>query len=361
MFARFGIPLTGLLLALTGIAVPGNGQVASASEPVAAVILMYHRFDAPDTPASNTDIALLRDQIALLKSLKANVVPLRHAVEAMNSGRPLPDRTVAITVDDAWKSFGRKAWPLFQAAGMPVTLFVASEPLEDRAGAYLSWEDLRGMMAEAERGGPRLDAGLHSHGHGHWPKTARQAKAADLARNRAVFRQRLGITADLFAYPYGEAGPEDRALVRDAGLTAAFGQHSGVAHSGLDRFFLPRFPINNRYGRKDRFRTLINALPLPWTGIRPDPGWLQRNPPALGFSLPASLERLGELVCYGPGGETMTPEPESPAKNGRVTVTARAKQAFAPGRARINCTLPAGGGRYRWGGLQYLVKSPAAE
>ena len=37
----------------------------------------------------------------------------------------------------------------------------------------------------------------------------------------------------------------------------------------------------------------------------------------------------------------------------RVEVTF--DRAFPPGRARLNCTVPAGGGRWHWFGLQFVV------
>jgi len=38
----------------------------------------------------------------------------------------------------------------------------------------------------------------------------------------------------------------------------AFGQHSGVIDINKDKFELPRFPINEKYGEMKRFKSLIN-------------------------------------------------------------------------------------------------------
>ena len=37
-----------------------------------------------------------------------------------------------------------------------------------------------------------------------------------------------------------------------------FGQHSGIIDFNKDKFELPRFPINEKYGDLKRFRSLIN-------------------------------------------------------------------------------------------------------
>ena len=40
-------------------------------------------------------------------------------------------------------------------------------------------------------------------------------------------------------------------------MNYAFGQHSGVIDINKDKFELPRFPINEKYGDLDRFKFLI--------------------------------------------------------------------------------------------------------
>ena len=42
----------------------------------------------------------------------------------------------------------------------------------------------------------------------------------------------------------------------------AFGQHSGVIDLNKDKFELPRFPINENYGKLKRFNSIINSFPL---------------------------------------------------------------------------------------------------
>ena len=42
----------------------------------------------------------------------------------------------------------------------------------------------------------------------------------------------------------------------------SFGQHSGVIDINKDKFELPRFPINEKYGDLKRFKFLIKLSPL---------------------------------------------------------------------------------------------------
>ena len=43
---------------------------------------------------------------------------------------------------------------------------------------------------------------------------------------------------------------------------------------------------------------------------------------------------------------------------GPARVELRFTRAFPPGRPRLNCTLPAKQGRWRWFGTQFLVRNP---
>src|SRR3546814_18705821 len=55
---------------------------------------------------------------------------LPEIVARLAAGAPLPERKVAITIDDAALSVYREAWPRLKAAKLPFPLFVSPEPLD---------------------------------------------------------------------------------------------------------------------------------------------------------------------------------------------------------------------------------------
>ena len=63
----------------------------------------------------------------------------------------------------------------------------------------------------------------------------------------------------------------------------AFGQHSGVIDFNKDKFELPRFPINEKYGDLKRFISLIKLLPLQYKKIFPEEKLISSydNPPKM--------------------------------------------------------------------------------
>ncbi len=308
-----------------------------------AVIFMYHRFGEETYPSTNITLRQFEAHLRELKSGPYSVLAVPDIVAAIREGRELPDRTVGITIDDAYLSVYTEAWPRFRAAGFPVTLFVATELADRNIKGYLSWDQIREMAA----GGVTI--GGHSVSHPHMAGAGRLLNRNELENSNARFREVLGRAPDLFAYPYGEASAEVAGLVKEMGYRAAFGQHSGVVNRTDDFFYLPRFALNESYGELGRFRLAANALPIPVSGMTPvDPLIGSNNPPAVGFTVSGAIEGLEKMSCYS--------SRQGKAKierlgGGRFEI--RMATPFPKGRTRVNCTLPADGGRWRWLGRQF--------
>jgi peptidoglycan/xylan/chitin deacetylase (PgdA/CDA1 family) len=332
-------------LALVALAVlAALAPVGLARAADAAVIVMYHRFGEGAYPATNTRLDQLDAQIAELARGGFTVRPVADIVAALKAGAALPDRTVGITIDDAYASVYADAWPRLRAAGLPFTVFVSTDEIDQGAGGMMTWDQIRELAAAG------VTIGHHGAAHAHMAYADAAANAADMARATRRFHEELGAVPTLFAYPYGEYDLALRSAIAAAGFSAAFGQHSGVAHARSDMFALPRFALNERYGGLDRFVLVAQALPLPVADVTPSEPVLADNPPSFGFTVTDDLGDLGRLNCYASGARATTVE-----RLGARRIEVRIGEPFAPGRARINCTLPGPDGRWRWFGAQFLV------
>lgn len=308
-----------------------------------AVIVLYHRFGEGAYPTTNIRLEQFEAHLKELKSGGYTVLPLTEIVAAFAEGRALPDRTVAITIDDAVASVYTRAWPRLKQAGLPFTLFISTEAHDQHFKDYMTWEQLRELKAAG------VTIGNHSVTHGHMVDTTPERNALEIEASNARFKAELGETPTLFAYPYGEYANAPRTLVEKAGFKAAFGQHSGVAYRGADRFTLPRFALNEHWGEIGRFRTIANALPLPATVIEPgDTRVTKPNPPPFALAVSPDVGPLGKFSCYGPAGTETRVDEERHA-------TVKFAQPFALGRNRVNCTMPGPDGRWRWWGIQFYA------
>jgi len=334
------------ILAAAAVAAPSAPMAAPDKMP-SAVVLMYHRFGEDAHPSTNIRLDQFEAHLAELKSKKYNVVPLATVVAAMTDGNALPDRTIAITIDDAYRSVFTQGWPRLKAAGFPFTVFVATAPVEKRNRGFMTWDQIRTLR----------DAGVtiaaHSHTHAHLAAKSDADARAEIVESNKVLEREIGRKPDIFAYPYGEASAATIAIAKENGYVAAFGQHSGVAFRGLDRHYLPRFALNETYGEIDRFRLVANALPLLAHGITPADPMVRpnANPPALGFTPSQSVGNLKGLTCFNSVRGDARIE-----RLGKRRVEVRFDKPFPLGRARVNCTMGGPHGRWRWLGMLFYVK-----
>ncbi|MFD2204776.1 polysaccharide deacetylase family protein [Kiloniella antarctica] len=316
-----------------------------------AVVIMYHRFDEDKYPSTNTSLETLRAHIEELKGGPYNVLSLEDIVDAISNNQPLPDRTIGISIDDAFLSFYEKAWPEFKESNLPVTIFTSTAPVEKSLPGYMSWSQLRELSADS-----LINIGNHAHQHTHIVDLDAEAQTLSIDKSDQIFRRALGKRPRLFAYPYGEISLQLSNILRAKGFKAAFGQNSGAISRQPDLMQLPRFPFNNRFGTPDRFELAINSLPLPVSAVLPEDLFLTdaHNPPSLGFTISEGIKTREDgtyrgLNCYSSQNEISLQQLGA----GRIEV--RLSAPYEPGRARVNCTMLGPDGRWRWFGQQYYI------
>jgi peptidoglycan/xylan/chitin deacetylase (PgdA/CDA1 family) len=344
-----------MVAALVATAAPVLAQTADRARgeaiPSHAVLFIYHRFGDSQHPSTNIRLDQFEGHLRELQDGGYNVLPLADIVAALRAGETLADRTVGISIDDAYASFYAQGWPRLRAANFPFTIFIATDSIDRKAPGFMNWDQLRELSQSG-----LVTIGSQTASHPHMPLMDATRNAEELAKSAARITAEIGKPPALFAYPYGEMSLAVKAHVREAGYSAAFGQHSGVAYGGEDFFYLPRFSLNERLGDMARFRMAARALPIPVDDVTPaDPFLAGENPPAVGFTLTSDLPNIERMGCY---------YADQSLKIERLDarrIEVRIPAAFPPGRARLNCTLPASGGRWHWHGTQFLVPFPPGQ
>ena len=195
---RKPLSMKGLCRLLVFLAVLLAPALASAAD--SAVILIYHRFGDERYPSTNVTTGQLEAHIRELTSGPYHVLPVKDIIAAFKAGTPLPDRTVGITVDDAYASVYKVAYPRFKAAGLPFTLFVATEPVDAKDDDFMTWDQIREMM------GNGVDVGNHTVSHLHMIGRTEAQNLQEIETAQRRLTEELGVAPTLFAYPYGEFG-----------------------------------------------------------------------------------------------------------------------------------------------------------
>jgi peptidoglycan/xylan/chitin deacetylase (PgdA/CDA1 family) len=129
-------------------------------------VLTYHRVNEPDGDP-DLDPRLLSatprefDRQMTVLSESCRVVTPDDVLRALDGGRPLPERAVLVTFDDAYEDFETFAWPILRRRRVAATLFVPTG-YPDRSEREFWWDRLhravRGADARAavEVAGKRL-------------------------------------------------------------------------------------------------------------------------------------------------------------------------------------------------------------
>jgi len=109
----------------------GLTKLARKSRTGQACVLTFHGVRDDNGPSGlldeqlHTPARLFRELCRHLAE-NYNVLPLHEIVSALEHGRALPDRAVAVTFDDGYESNYRLAFPLLREFGVPATLFLCT-------------------------------------------------------------------------------------------------------------------------------------------------------------------------------------------------------------------------------------------
>ena len=303
-------------------------------------VFVYHRFGENNYPSTNTRIPQFKKHLDELIKNNYNVVSTETIIDALQNNKNLPEKTVAITIDDAFFSIYKKAWPILKEKKLPFTIFVSTGPVNSNSKNYMNWEQLKEMN---NRG---VTIGHHTKNHFHLVGKKKETIISEIEEASDDFLKNLGYVPDIFAYPYGEYSSEIKEITKNY-FKAAFGQQSGGIYNGIDIFELPRFSLNEQYGDLKRFKFAANSYGLKIKNVLPENKVITDiNPPLLGFTLLDDLEGL--IRCY--------PSHNIKAdltKLGNKRIEIRFDRAFPKGRTRINCTIN-DNNKWRWSGFQFL-------
>lgn len=319
-----------------------------------AVVFMYHRFGEGKYPSTNTRVEQLEAQLDYLDSEGFTVIPLERLIDALDGGDALPDNAVVITIDDAYRTVYEVAHSMLEKRGFPYTVFVAVDGIDEGIPDYMSWEQMRELKGSG--------ASFANHGGSHTsflepPSGADRANwiEAEIERGRERLEDEgLDPVEGAFAYPYGEFDETAMEILDDEGYEIAFGQQSGAVGPMSRPLALPRYPINEAYGSLDEFRTRARSLPLPVESVSPPDNAIDTRLPLIELKLAGGRESGGYsgLACFVSGQGRVEVEWTVPGE--RLSVGP--EKPLAPGRSRVNCTAPAGDGRYYWYSHPWFVK-----
>lgn len=310
----------------------------SASTGNHAVVLLYHHVDS-DTPTSTSVTpADFKRHLDYLWDNNFFVLPLEEILDAIATGKSLPENSIAITFDDAYESVFSKAFPMLRDRRWPFTVFVSTDYVDRDYGNYMSWSQIRELT---EAGG---SVGNHSLAHAHpLQRSSGETRTAwltrfrdDLVQASVRIREETGVETRLYAYPYGEYNRDVEEVVADLEMYG-LGQQSGAIGTTTPLTSAPRFPISQSFAGINEFALRARSRPLPVSLTAPVDRLLERGStaPQLELVLEDSEYAPASIGCFTSDGS-------------RIEVTWQDQRRFLiqantplpPGRSKYTCTAP---------------------
>jgi peptidoglycan/xylan/chitin deacetylase (PgdA/CDA1 family) len=213
------------------------------------VVLIYHRVGRRTPVEVDLPTPLFAEQLAYLAA-ETDVVTLSEGLQRLATGadhRPM----VAVTFDDGTADFAEVALPLLVEHRVPVTLYVATQFLDEGKsfpddGVPLSWSALGDAVTTG-----LVEVGSHTHGHALLDRLPVEEIDHELDQSIDLIGARLGVRATHFAYPKAVMG----SAAADTAVRARF-ESAAVAgtrvnpYRATDPFRLARSPVQMSDGMR---------------------------------------------------------------------------------------------------------------
>jgi len=304
---------------------------------------MYHRFNEFKYPSTNISMDIFKEHVDLILNANLTFYHPKDFVDQFNI--PKKEKKILLTIDDAFQSFYDNAWPYLKKNKIPFVLFVSTEPVGNNG--YMNWDQIK----EIERSEFGV-IGHHSHSHDYLIDKSEEIFLNDIKTSNLIFKEKLGYVPTLFSYPFGEYSGFMRDYISQ-NFKIAFGQHSGIIDVNKDKFELPRFPINEKYGEIKRFKSIINYYPLEYKKLEPEEKKLSKenNPPKFKVNFFDDQKNIENINCYSNEGDKWM---KSNIKLVEKELTIEFREPFLPRRGRVNCSVN-DNGKWRWFGAQFIV------
>ena len=313
-------------------------------EDFGIISIMYHRFNENKYPSTNIKMDIFQKHVKIIKELNYEFYNPKFFVKEYT--KPKTKKKILITIDDGFKSFYNNAWPYLKENKIPFILFVSTKPV-GKSG-YMTWDEII-EIDQSEFG----FIGHHSHSHDYLIDKSEEEFIKDIEFASKIFKNKLGYVPQIFSYPFGEYSFFMKQYI-SKNFEIAFGQHSGIIDVNKDKFELPRFPINEKYGELKRFKSIINYLPLEYRSLEPEEKKINKknNPPRMIVEFFNEQNNIKNINCYSNDGGNWK---KSKLEFQNQTLKINFDQKFEPRRGRINCSLN-DKGQWRWFGTQFTIQ-----
>lgn len=265
---------------------------AAAAAPAQLTVLSYHEIaDDADaiTPSYAVTPTFFLRQMDWLRNHGYRFVSVDDVLASRAGGRPLPDKAVLVTFDDAYRSIHVHAWPVLRMFRIPAVVNVVGSWLEAKESIDFDGRPRpRATIADVKALKEMVDSGLVEIGSHSFdlhrgiqgnPQGNQQPAAttrrflpderryeseavyrrrvqADLERNSDLIRRRFGRAPRVVAWPYGRYNAVTRDVAQKLGMGIGLTLDDGANTRETPLFALRRLLVERSMTLHDFAREL---------------------------------------------------------------------------------------------------------
>jgi peptidoglycan/xylan/chitin deacetylase (PgdA/CDA1 family) len=209
---------------------------------------MYHSVSKPARKSRfSVSVNEFAKQMKFLCDDSYHVIGLNDFLAALQSGMSLPPQSVVLTFDDGFQDTFDYACPVLKQFGYPATFFLVTGlvgKFNDWMGntppknaRLMGWSEAQHLLADGHC------LGSHTVTHPVLPEIDPDVVKVEVEESKRELENRLGVSIQFFAYPYGRLNSFTKESVRLAGYTAACSTQAGFNGVEVDRFALRRLDV----------------------------------------------------------------------------------------------------------------------
>ncbi len=235
---------------ISRVVVGGNDWKIKKNEPIsmndAIPSLLYHNIDGKGRFSITLDS--LRSHFRLIKGKNIRVISLRDFIERLENREQNGSKSLTISFDDGYPAAYSKLMPLAKEFNYPVTLFIYTDNIFNKATASITWKKIIEMQKHG------IDTGCHSISHVDLVKVSKKNSVESRRRlfeeiylSKRIMELYLKRPVDIFAFPFGSYNLEIIDLCKNAGYRRVFSTDYGPNITTMNNYCLRRRHIKNNY------------------------------------------------------------------------------------------------------------------
>ncbi|MCC7360189.1 MAG: polysaccharide deacetylase family protein [Anaerolineales bacterium] len=231
-------------------------DAGAAGRRVRLPILMYHYVEPWPAGADVIRQGLtvkpedFAAQMAYLHEHGYVTVSLYDLLEAVAQGTPLPEKAVALTFDDGYRTLLDYAVPVLQPYGYTGTVFVITQFMDEARPEYLTWAQAEALYAQGWKIEP------HTKTHDNLKGRGRDFQLYQMLGSAQTVEAHIGAMPRFLAYPSGQYDALSVELAAEMNLWGAVTTVSGRNHTWAGRYEWTRVRVNG----DDLLQDFINGL-----------------------------------------------------------------------------------------------------